>query len=514
MAIESPRDFPETVSIDSEGLDRRVLGALVEASAAINRSLDLSATLSAIAQMAARVMGAEASSVLILEPTRQKLVFMAAYGEVADPLMGGEFDADLGIAGKVIATGEAVVVPDVRQDESFYPGMDEKTRFQTRNMIVAPLVEQGEIIGVVEVLNRPSAEPFTQHDLSVLQVFANLAAAAMCRAQQHEVLKKENQGLRESSDRSVRLIGHSEAFRNVQELVARVATSNATVLLLGETGTGKEVIAKLLHQNSPRRDRPFIAVNCAALPETLLESELFGHEKGAFTGAASSRVGRFELAEGGSIFLDEIGDISLSTQVKLLRVLQEREFVRVGGVKTISCDVRVIAATNRNLQEAIKAGRFREDLYYRLNVFPIQLPSLRERRDDIPLLVEHFAEQSAKELRRPRPRISSDVMALLAGYDWPGNIRELQNVMDRAVLMADEGVLEPWHLPREIAGTGDRPDEVASEGGGLWGYEKALIVKALQDNNWNQTKAAQALGISRDNLRYRVKKYKIVKPAS
>ena len=491
-----------------------MLTALVEASAAINRSLDLGTTLSAIAEMAARVMGAEASSVLILEQARNKLVFKAAYGEVADPLVGGEFDADLGIAGKVVSSGDAVIVPDVQQDKDFYRGMDEKTSFHTRNMIVAPLVEHGQIIGVVEVLNRASREPFTQHDLTVLQIFANLAAAGMARAQQHEVLKKENQGLRESSDRSVQLIGHSQAFRGVQELIARVASSNATVLLLGETGTGKEVTAKLLHQNSPRCDRPLIAINCAALPETLLESELFGHEKGAFTGAVSSRVGRFELAEGGSIFLDEIGDISLSTQVKLLRVLQEREFVRVGGVKTVSCDVRVIAATNRDLQECIKRGQFREDLYYRLNVFPIQLPSLRQRREDIPLLVEHFAERSAKELSRAKPGISADVMAMLVAYDWPGNIREVQNVMDRAVLMADEGGLETWHLPREISGTGEQPEQVAEEGGGLWGYEKALIVKALQDNNWNQTKAAQALSISRDNLRYRVKKYKIVKPGS
>jgi Nif-specific regulatory protein len=512
--IETQDPNAELLSLNAEALDRRVLTALVEASAAINRSLDLSVTLSAIAKMAARVMDAEASSVLLLEKARNKLVFKAAYGEVADPLVGGEFDADLGIAGKVIGTGEAVIVPDVREDAAFYPGMDEKTSFQTRNIIAAPLVERNEIIGVVEVLNRANKEPFTQHDLSVLQIFANLAAAGMVRAQQHEVLKKENQGLRESTDRTVRLIGNADAFRAVQELVARVAPSNANVLLLGETGTGKELLAKLLHQNSPRRDKPFIAINCAALPETLLESELFGHEKGSFTGAVSSRVGRFELAEGGSIFLDEIGDISLSTQVKLLRVLQEREFVRVGGVKTISCNVRVIAATNRDLQQAIKTGHFREDLYYRLNVFPIQLPALRERREDIPLLVEHFAELSSKELGRPRPHISSDVMALLVAYRWPGNIRELQNVMDRAVLMADEGVLETKHLPREIAGAQPGADETPGGGGGLRGYEKALIVKALQDSNWNQTKAAQALSISRDNLRYRIKKYKITKPGA
>jgi two-component system NtrC family response regulator len=301
-------------------------------------------------------------------------------------------------------------------------------------------------------------------------------------------------------------------MRHVTEMVNRVAASNATVLLLGETGTGKEVTSRLIHQTSPRRDKPFIAINCAALPETLLESELFGHERGAFTGATAQKMGRFELADQGTLFLDEIGDISGSTQVKLLRVLQEKEFVRVGGTKPIASDARIIAATNKNLLEAMQDGSFREDLYYRLNVFPIQIPPLRKRRDDVPSLVDHFVHLASANLRCNLPPVSDEAMALLTSYDWPGNIRELQNVMERAVLLADGKPVVAAHLPREI--TGDQvletPDKADSS---LWGTEKALIIKALKEAGWNQSKAARALGISRDNLRYRIKKYEIEKPS-
>ncbi|MCH8052682.1 MAG: sigma-54-dependent Fis family transcriptional regulator, partial [Planctomycetes bacterium] len=295
------------------------------------------------------------------------------------------------------------------------------------------------------------------------------------------------------------------------DMINRVAGSNASVLLLGETGTGKELAARQIHRASPRSGRAFIAINCAALPETLLESELFGHEKGAFTGAHAEKMGRFEMADGGTLFLDEIGDISQSTQVKLLRVLQEKEFVRVGGTRTIATDVRIIAATNRDLQEAMEQGDFRQDLYYRLNVFPIHIPPLRKRRDDIPLLIDHFVNVSATELRCPKPTISDEAIALLASYDWPGNIRELQNITERAVLLADGESITAAHLPREIVG--DEPLEKSDkEESSLRGYEKALIIKALRESGWNQSKAARSLGISRDNLRYRVKKYEIKKP--
>ncbi len=492
------------------GLSPRAASALVDASAAINASLDMDEVLQAIAHKAAAVLKSEASSVLLLDRRRNRFVFRAAVGDRGPALIGEEFEADLGIAGSVASSGKAEIVPDVQQSGEFFRGIDAKSSFQTRGLMAAPLIYKDEVIGVVEVLNKLSAGPYDEEDLTLLQIFANLVANAAHNAAQHETVVKENRGLRESLRVQTPVIGNSTALRQVNDMINRVAGSNATVLLLGETGTGKEVAARQIHAASPRKDRPFIAINCAALPETLLESELFGHEKGAFTGAHAEKMGRFEMADGGALFLDEIGDISMSTQVKLLRVLQEKEFVRVGGTRTISTDVRIIAATNRDLRAAMEKGTFREDLYYRLNVFPIQLPPLRGRREDIPLLVEHFIGVAAATLDNPEPTVSNDAMALLASYDWPGNIRELQNVMERAVLLTDGETVAVDQLPREIVGDA-LPTKDADGESSLWGYEKAMIVKALRESDWNQSKAARALGISRDNLRYRIKKYKIVK---
>ena len=496
--------------IEHRALPGETLSALVEASGTINSSLDLAQTLQSIARMAATVMKAEASSVLMLDRRRHKLVFKAATGDRADFLIGEEFDAELGIAGKVARTGQPALLIDVHQDPDFFRGIDDKSSFTTRGMVAAPLVAQNTVIGVVEVLNKIGRENFTADDIELLQVFANLAASGATNAQAHERLKLENRGLLATQDVGIQIIGQSEALRRTLALIARVAASNATVLLLGETGTGKELLARHIHANSPRSNKPFIAINCAALPETLLQSELFGHEKGAFTGATARKLGRFELAQGGTLFLDEIGDISPATQIQLLRVLQEKEFVRVGGTRTVSCDVRIIAATNRDLKAALATGDFREDLYYRLTVFPIDAPPLRQRRDDILLLVEHFVRLSATQRNVATPAVTDEAMALLTRYDWPGNIRELQNVVERAVLLADHGTFGPEQLPREIAGE-SRPAEKSESS--LWGYEKALIIKALKDQGWNQTRAAKALGISRDNLRYRIKKYTIEKPA-
>lgn len=498
-------------SFKTGSIDGATLAALLEASVAINSSLDLDNALKAIARSAADVLDSHASSVLLFDPLRNKLVFKATIGDSAESLLGKEFDADRGIAGRVLATGRPEISADVPDDPDFYSEFDKKTAFQTERLIAAPLRHAGRVIGVVEVLNKKNNRPFDERDLETLGVFANLAAVSAGNAQSHENLKKENLGLREGAQPKDPIIGESPPLMEVLQLCDRVAATNATVLLLGETGAGKELCARRVHDQSPRRERPFIAINCAALPETLLESELFGYEAGAFTGAASTKLGRFELAHLGTLFLDEIGDISPSTQVRLLRVLQERDFVRVGGQQTIACDVRIIAATNRDLKAAMEAGDFREDLYYRLNVFPISLPPLRDRRGDIPLLVDHFVERTAGDLGWPRPRLLDESMDLLRAYRWPGNIREMRNVIERAVLLCDTGEITPDVLPREIAGEPDAPDEQAP-GSALEGYEKAMIVKALEEHSWNQTHTAQSLGISRDNLRYRLRKYGIKRP--
>ncbi len=499
------------LSLEGLAVGEATLAALVEASAAMNSTLDPDSVLQAIARSAADVLQAEASSVLLLDPARRKLVFRAAVGETGSLLRGEEFSAELGIAGRVAATGRPELVPDVYEHPDFYQGIDQKWRFRTRGLVAAPLRYRDQVIGVVEVLNRRDGQAFTQRDLEILQVFANLAAISASNAHMHEALKRENLGLRESVTHEDPIIGNSPALLEVLQLCDRVAPTNATVLLLGETGTGKELSARRIHAASPRRHRPLVAINCAALPETLLESELFGHEAGAFTGAVEQKLGRFELADGGTLFLDEIGDISHSTQIKLLRVLQEREFVRVGGTRTIACDVRIVAATNRDLKKALESGAFREDLYYRLNVFPIFLPPLRERREDIPLLVEYFAERLARELGVQRPRVSPQALECMKTYRWPGNIREMRNVMERAVLLCDSGEIGPAQLPREIAGEPQpAPGEVPPSS--LENYEKAIIMRALEETRWNQTRAARVLGISRDNLRYRLRKYRIKRP--
>lgn len=305
------------------------------------------------------------------------------------------------------------------------------------------------------------------------------------------------------------IIGQSPAMQQVFRLIDRVADSNATVMVYGESGTGKELVARAIHVNSERKDKPYIQVNCAALPETLLESELFGHEKGAFTGAVNRRQGRFELAHQGTLFLDEIGEISLAMQAKLLRALQEKTFERVGGMETIKVDVRIVAATNRDLQSAIDTGTFREDLYYRLNVIPLTLPPLRERKEDIPLLVRHFLRKL--DIKKRIQGIDPEALNILIDYSWPGNVRELENVIERAIIIAPGNTITSEHIPSENPRKNCVPQsvigEIPDEGISLEDVEKLLLIKALAKSQGNQTKAAQLLKITRHTLLYRMEKY-------
>lgn len=307
------------------------------------------------------------------------------------------------------------------------------------------------------------------------------------------------------------IIAQSKIMQDIIALIERVAHSNASVLITGESGTGKEVAAVAIHQNSPRYNKPFIPVNCAALPEQLLESELFGHERGAFTGATARKLGRFELADNGTIFLDEIAEMSLNMQAKLLRVLQEKSFERVGGTETLSVDVRVIAATNRQLDEAIKKGFFREDLFYRLNVIHIHLPPLRERKEDIPLLAKQFVQKFGAAYHVEK--ISPEAMDMLYSYNWPGNVRELQNVIERSAIICRGNEIKAEHLPRELNApqkfTSDVVIDFPNGGISLEELEKELILKALEKSGGNQTKAAQLLGITRSALLYRCQKYDV-----
>jgi Nif-specific regulatory protein len=299
-------------------------------------------------------------------------------------------------------------------------------------------------------------------------------------------------------------------MEDVYERIHRVVDCYATVLLRGESGTGKTLVAKALHYNGKRKDKPFVVVNCSALPETLLESELFGHEKGAFTGATERKIGRFEQAEGGTLFLDEIGEISNAVQVKLLHVVQERNFQRLGSTKLINCDVRLVAATNRDLEKAVSENKFREDLYYRLNVFPVYLPPLRERRTDILLLAEFFLEKFSKENNKLIKRISTSAIDLLVQYHWPGNVRELQNCIERAVLICDEDTIKSIHLPPSLQIANPRSKgSPLSLSSAVENFEKELIIEGLKKNNGNQTKTAQYLSTSLRIINYKIHQYNI-----
>ncbi|MHC4414660.1 MAG: sigma 54-interacting transcriptional regulator [Planctomycetota bacterium] len=497
-------------------MDHEALLALIDASRAINEEPRPAGVCKRLAERAAAVLDAEASSVLLHDADRDELVFHTVIGPKSSAAIQSQrFSADLGIAGRVVKTRRAMRVDDVSKNKYFYPGIDELTKRKTRNLLAAPLIYRKEVLGVVEVINRRGGKPFGQEDLELLEVFANLVTGAARNAQTLERLHHENRGLRESIPQA-NFIGTSAAFKNVYRMCEKVAPTGLTVLLQGESGTGKEMAAHAIHALSPRRDQPFIAVNCAALPETLIESELFGHEKGAYTGAATQAPGRFELAHGGTLLLDEIGELELSMQSKLLRVIETQQITRVGGTQTIFCDVRVIAATNGDLKSRVEAGLFRKDLYYRLGVFPIELPPLRERLEDLPLLTEHLIAQVAPALTVKPPTVSREAMACMRRYHWPGNVRELRNVVERATLLA-EGHITPEHLPHEIAGAAADADSAPGSGppddpiSVLAETERELIAKALKETNWNQSAAARGLGISRDILRYRIKRYRITR---
>jgi len=329
------------------------------------------------------------------------------------------------------------------------------------------------------------------------------------RALEKRTLERENITLRENLTKRWRLIGESQRIRDLREQMEMAARSNSRVLITGESGTGKEVVARLLHEKSPRSEKPFVEVNCAAIPQELIESELFGHEKGSFTGAFEKKNGKFELADGGTLFLDEIGDMSLQTQAKVLRVIETQEFQRVGGNKNINVDVRIIAATNKDLKEEVKKGNFREDLFFRLNVIPLFVPPLRERKDDVPLLVEYFLSALASEYGKPPRKISPEALKYLQSYDWPGNVRELKNVIERLVIMTPSNIIDAKNLFIPVEQSSSDYLNYKTLKDARDAFEKDYIAKKLEENNWNISKTAEILDIERSNLHRKIKAYEI-----
>jgi len=478
----------------------RISGQLIE-------TVEPEALVRVVLESAQELFAAEGCSIALIDEGRGELCFTSAVGE--SELAQTRIDLHQGVVGWVVQHGEGVVTNDVTENDHFFPGVDAKTGFSTRSLLCAPLSSDGTTIGAIEVVNTHQPGGFSQTDLALLSSLAEVATVAIGRTRAYRGLADARTVLREEvSTRHTLVVGSSPLMAAVVETARQAAESDATVLLLGESGTGKEVVARAIHQWSPRADGPFVAVNCVALTAELLESELFGHEKGAFTGAVATKRGKFELAQGGTIFLDEIGDLALPLQAKLLRVLQEREIQRVGGHQDIDVDVRIIAATNRGLAEAVHDKSFREDLYYRLNVINLSLPPLREHTEDLPQLIAHFLERFAREMKRPPATLSEAALAALATYPWPGNVRELQNAIERALVLARGDRLDVADLPVEIRlGSADAP---TAGGDGIGDdlplseavvrFKRQRIQRALAASGGNQTEAARSLGMRQPNL--------------
>ena len=484
---------------------------LKEISTWVSSVQDVDQLLELIIETATRMMDAKASSLLLLDPKTQKLYFKVATGEKKDDVKQFEIDLGQGIAGHVAQTGEPLLIPNVSEDPRWYKQISENIGFETRSIACVPMKVRGEIIGVVEIIDKTDGSAITDADLKILSVFAELAAVAIGNARKIEHNKKEIRDLKEELDHKYELIGESPALRKVISDAVKVANSKASTLILGESGTGKELLARLIHRVGPRKDEPMIVLNCAALPETLLEDELFGHEKGAFTGATGRKIGKFELADKGTIFLDEIGEMSPGMQSKLLRILQEGVFYRVGGNKSIPVDVRVIAATNRNIVEEVTEGRFREDLYYRLNVVQIQMPPVRERKDDIPLLANYFLNMFKRERGMSNLAISKKALNAMIQYDWPGNVREMKNAIERAVVMGNGGAVMPEDLPQFAAKPsypGMKVGLTLKEATDL--FKKEFITLNLRHTSGNRSLAAKTMNIQRTYLSRLIGRYDLL----
>jgi Nif-specific regulatory protein len=496
--------------------DARRLSTLLEMSQALSGTLNLKSAMQRVLATLIRQHSVVRGMVTLLRDG--ELLVEAAEG-FEDRARTVRFKVGEGITGKVVESGRPIVVPRVSREPAFLniaPRRPDHPK-QELSFVCVPITMNRTAIGALAVDLRYKPERDYDSSVKFFGIVSSMIAQALnvqrLVEEERRRLLDENthlrQELRERYDFS-NIIGTSGPTRQMYEQVAQVAQTNTTVLIRGESGTGKELIAHAIHYNSLRAKKPFVKVSCAALPDTLIESELFGYEKGAFTGATGRKKGRFEMADGGTLFLDEIGDINLSTQVKLLRVLQEREFERLGGTDSVKVNVRLIAATNKDMEKAIADGTFREDLYYRLNVFTIFVPPLRERKADLLLLADHFLEKFSREHGKVIKRISTPAIDMLMAYHWPGNVRELENALERAVLVCDGAVIHGHHLPPSLQ-TADSSGTVTrvSLKDAVAGFERDLIQDALKTTRGNRAKAARLLDTTERILNYKVRGYGI-----
>ncbi len=462
--------------------------------------------------------GMHRGMITIVSPDNEKLAVDVARGLTEEEKRRGIYRKGEGITGKVVATGRPIAIPALDKEPMFLDRTGARKNLSIANLafICVPVKAAESVVGALSVDTVAVDDPVTlDGEMRFLEAVADLIAQAV-EARRRELsrislLERENLELRrslESMGKPDLMIGNSSSMREVYMQIAQAAPSYTTVLIRGETGTGKELVARAIHEKSLCAKGPFVAVNCAALPESLLESELFGHEKGSFTGATTKRIGRFEAADGGTLFLDEIGEMSPGAQSRLLRAIQEKEFQRVGGNETIKVNVRLICATNRNLELDVSEGRFREDLYYRINVFTINLPPLRERGADVLLLADYFVKKYSQLHSKRIERISTPAIEMLSAYHWPGNVRELENVIERATLVATGNVIEGHDLPptiriKEPILKGKRSDSFENL---VAAYEKELITDALKDADGNQSEAARLLGTTKRVIQYKIQK--------
>ncbi len=503
----------------SECYGLKEMTLLFEISQRLIASTELKNDLSPILKMLVDHLSAERSFLTIYNRNNSNIYIEAAYGMSPKQQSLGKYQLGEGVIGKVIELGQPIVIQEISKSNLFLNKTRSEVRIGGRELtfICIPIVVENKMAGALSVVREFNPHITYEEDIHFLSIIGSLIAKTVKvrqeKVEELEELKQKNIQLQTEvagNNFATNIIGNSGKMRDVFSLVEMVAATNSTVLIRGESGIGKELIADAIHTSSARKNKNLIKVNCSALPDSLIESELFGHEKGAFTGADQMRKGRFEMANGGTIFLDEIGDLPMSTQVKLLRVIQEREFERLGGTETIAVDVRIVCATNCNLEQLIEDGEFREDLFYRINVFPIFVPALRERRNDIPLLVDHFIQKFNKKNKANIKRITTSAIDMLMIYRWPGNVRELENVIERACILSRDNVVHSYHLPPTLQ-TADSTATGSHEGmtGVLDRLEKQLIIDGLMTTKGNITKAAELLKITERMLGTRIKKYKI-----
>ncbi len=502
-------------------LQRQVteLSLLFEISQILDRSMDIRDSVGPVLDAMATRMGMMRGTLTLLNRETGEIFIDAAHGLSARQKERGRYKPGEGVTGQVVKTGSPAVVPKISEEPLFLDRTRARKNLERQDIsfICVPIKIGNEVVGALSADRLFAETDSFEEEVRLLSIISSMIAGAVrlrrsAEEEKHRLLEENlrlQYQLRERF-RPSNIVGNSKGMQAVYDLIGQVSKSDTTVLIRGESGTGKELVAHAIHYNSHRSSQPFIKVNCGALPESLIESELFGHVKGAFTGAVATRKGRFELAHTGTIFLDEVGDLSPATQIKLLRVLQEREFERVGGTSSVKVDVRVIAATNRSLEDLIEKEKFRQDLYYRLNVFPIHIPPLRERRTDIPPLADFFVERYNKAHHKSIRRISTPAIDMLVSYHWPGNVRELENCIERAVLLSAEYVIHGHHLPptlqtAEASGT----RHVGTLEATLENVERDLIYDALKEARGNKAKAARALGITERIMGLRVRQYGI-----